>query len=270
MKAKYKNDQENLSVQQNHNLLSSRGQCRSMKQIRNNSMARVPSSISNKKEQSHPLTYFNANCVRQLTGTLLPSCGAGYRRFLMSKVHFITNVQNSPEKNKMSSYRFKDDCPNQCTQWFSLGAPNTVQKSEFSTRFRTRLSTSTLDDFKIGKAIGQGAYAEVKECVYIHTGAEYAMKIYDKIKLIDLQKKKNVIREIHNIEQLHHSNIMQLFHVIDSPKQVILILELIRGRPLKYVIRDSPKGIGEQESARLIGQIISAINYCHSKNIIHR
>ena len=233
MNAKYKNDQETFSVQA-HNLLSSRGQCRSMKQIRNNSMARVPSSTSINKV--HPLTYINANCVRQLTGTLLPSCGTGYRRFLMSKVHFITNAQNSPEKHKLSGYKFKEEPTNQCAHWFTVGTTNALQKSEFSTRFRTRLSATTLDDYKIGKTIGQGAYAEVKECTYIHTGAEFAMKIYDKVMLIDLQKKKNVIREIHNIEQLHHSNIMQLYHVIDSPKQVILILELIRGRPLKYVI----------------------------------
>lgn len=43
---------------------------------------------------------------------------------------------------------------------------------------------------------GKGSYAVVKLATQISTGEQVAIKFYDKIKLFDPQKKKNVQREI--------------------------------------------------------------------------
>lgn len=53
-----------------------------------------------------------------------------------------------------------------------------------------------IDDYNMGKTLGQGAYAQVKQATHTDTGNTLAVKIYDKYKLIDTQKKKNLKHEI--------------------------------------------------------------------------
>lgn len=49
-----------------------------------------------------------------------------------------------------------------------------------------------IENYKIGPTLGQGSYAVVKLGVDTITSSKVAIKIYEKIKLIDPQKKKNI------------------------------------------------------------------------------
>lgn len=65
-----------------------------------------------------------------------------------------------------------------------------------------------------------------------------AIKVYEKFKLMELQRKKSVIREINSLRKLNHSNVMKLFDVIDTPKQVYLVMEYVSGQMLSSYLRD--------------------------------
>lgn len=65
-----------------------------------------------------------------------------------------------------------------------------------------------------------------------------AIKVYEKYKLMELQRKKSVIREINALRKLNHSNIMKLYDVIDTPKQLYLIMEYVSGQMLSSYLRD--------------------------------
>ena len=55
------------------------------------------------------------------------------------------------------------------------------------------ISTShVLDNYQIGKPIGQGAYATVYVCYHKLNMHKYAIKIYQKVKLNDSMKRKAV------------------------------------------------------------------------------
>lgn len=66
--------------------------------------------------------------------------------------------------------------------------------------------------------MGQGAYAIVKEGVHKTLGSALAIKVYDKYKLIDAQRKRSVIREIKLLKQLKHENIVTLYDAIDTQR----------------------------------------------------
>lgn len=68
----------------------------------------------------------------------------------------------------------------------------------------------------MGKVLGQGAYAVVKEGVHKTLGSSLAVKVYDKYKLIDAQRKRSVIREIKILKKMQHDNIVTLFDAIDT------------------------------------------------------
>lgn len=81
-----------------------------------------------------------------------------------------------------------------------------------------------MSDYILGKEIGKGAYAIVRQAILKKTGDKVAIKIYEKVKLMDQARKSAVKREIQILKQLSHSHIAQLHEVIDSPKQVNKIL----------------------------------------------
>lgn len=52
-----------------------------------------------------------------------------------------------------------------------------------SVKFPGALNYTEVSEYKLGKMLGQGAYAIVREAVHIQTGCRVAVKIYDKYKL---------------------------------------------------------------------------------------
>lgn len=52
-----------------------------------------------------------------------------------------------------------------------------------------------------------------------------AIKSYDKSKLVDVQKKQNVEREVKILMNLNHKHIIKLYTVVESTEHVNLIME---------------------------------------------
>jgi len=54
------------------------------------------------------------------------------------------------------------------------------------------MNFTQIGDYKFGKHLGAGAYASVKQAVHTATGMITAIKIYDKLKLSNLSRRKSV------------------------------------------------------------------------------
>jgi serine/threonine protein kinase len=80
-----------------------------------------------------------------------------------------------------------------------------------------------ITDYVLGKEIGKGAYAVVKQAIHKPSGKKLAVKIYEKFKLMDPARKGAVKKEIQILKQLNHQKVVKLYEVIDGPKQVITI-----------------------------------------------
>jgi len=78
--------------------------------------------------------------------------------------------------------------------------------------------SSDILDYQLGKQIGHGAYAVVKEGVHRPTSERVAIKIYDRFKLMDIQRKKSALREIKILSKINHPNIVKLYESIDTSK----------------------------------------------------
>lgn len=133
------------------------------------------------------------------------------------------------------------------------------------------LFTGKIKDYIIKKEIGKGSYAVVRQGYHRPTQMKVALKIYDKISLFDVQKKNSVNREIDILKTLHHENILKLYEVIDMPKYIYVITELICGPSLLDLLKNAETHrIDEIECKKIFHQIVCGINYCHIKNISHR
>lgn len=118
----------------------------------------------------------------------------------------------------------------------------------------------SLDDYIIGKQIGQGAYAVVKIGMHKKSNKKVALKIYDKEKMKEIQRKKSVRREIKLMERLNHPNIVKLYEAIETEDQVVLVMEYIGGGSTHGFLKSKPnRRMDEEDARRIYRQVISAL-----------
>jgi len=110
--------------------------------------------------------------------------------------------------------------------------------------------------------VGQGSYGKVKKVKHRKLNEIRAMKIVDK-------KSASSHHEIEILRKISHPNIINIFEIFEDYKQYYIICEYCEGGELFSII--SRKGFfSEKEAAKIIQQILQAVNYLHTNNIIHR
>ncbi|XP_036092824.1 serine/threonine-protein kinase MARK2-like [Rousettus aegyptiacus] len=117
--------------------------------------------------------------------------------------------------------------------------------------------------YQLLQTIGEGTYGVVKLARHIITGVEVAVKV------IDRRGAYRPRREVKTMKRLNHPNIVKLYQVIDTEYTIFLFMEhASRGNLFRYLRRFGR--MNEHEAQRMFRQLISAVHYCHQKDIIHR
>lgn len=155
-----------------------------------------------------------------------------------------------------------------------------------------------VNQFSIGKRLGQGAFASVRLATDTNTGITYAVK---KMSKASLRKKREftagpdgrmkmtnalekVQREVEIMCQIWHPNVVPLFGVFDDPNEdtLYLVLELEEkgqimnwdGRAMQYKSKHYPVsaagGIHEDQLRPLLVGITHGLAALHAERIIHR
>lgn len=95
-----------------------------------------------------------------------------------------------------------------------------------------------------------------------------AIKIIDKTCLDDDNLAKTY-REISILKILRHPYITRLYEVMESKNMIYLVTEYApRGEIFDHLVANGR--MKEDEAARVFAQIVSAVEYCHSKGVVHR
>ncbi|XP_058843929.1 MAP/microtubule affinity-regulating kinase 3 isoform X14 [Acipenser ruthenus] len=125
-----------------------------------------------------------------------------------------------------------------------------------------------IGNYRLLKTIGKGNFAKVKLARHILTGREVAIKIIDKTQLNPTSLQK-LFREVRIMKILNHPNIVKLFEVIETDKTLYLIMEYASGGEVfDYLVAHGR--MKEKEARSKFRQIVSAVQYCHQKHIVHR
>lgn len=123
-------------------------------------------------------------------------------------------------------------------------------------------------NYRLLKTIGKGNFAKVKLARHTLTGREVAIKIIDKTQLNPTSLQK-LFREVSVMKILNHPNIVKLFEVIETDKTLYLVMEYASGGEVfDYLVAHGR--MKEKEARAKFRQIVSAVEYCHQKRIVHR
>ncbi|XP_060110780.1 serine/threonine-protein kinase MARK2 isoform X9 [Heteronotia binoei] len=159
------------------------------------------------------------------------------------------------------------------TEQPALGHPESKPSTK-SNMLRGRTSATSADEqphignYRLLKTIGKGNFAKVKLARHVLTGKEVAVKIIDKTQLNSSSLQK-LFREVRIMKVLNHPNIVKLFEVIETEKTLYLVMEYASGGEVfDYLVAHGR--MKEKEARAKFRQIVSAVQYCHQKFIVHR
>jgi carbon catabolite-derepressing protein kinase len=154
---------------------------------------------------------------------------------------------------------FEDD-----TRMFSGRIRRVVPpSSSVSTSPRQRI----IGDYQIIRTIGQGTFGKVKLACHKITRQTVAVKILVKGRMTQ-EELQRALREIDILKKLHHPNIAALYDVIEDDSAINIVMEYCSQTLFDYIKQN--RCLTEEKSREMFKEILSAIQYCHSHNIIHR
>ena len=135
--------------------------------------------------------------------------------------------------------------------------------------FTNTVSNWTLENFKIGKKIGNGKFGDVYLAKERRSNFIVAIKVLKKRQLIQNNVEHQLRREIEIQAHLRHKNVLRLYQYFWDNSRVYLVLEYAAYGELYKELQRRTR-FGEKRASRYICQIAKALSYCHRKNIIHR
>lgn len=122
--------------------------------------------------------------------------------------------------------------------------------------------------YELGRLLGHGTFAKVYHAKNLQSGKSVALKVVGKEKVIKVGMMEQIKREISVMKMVEHPNIVELYEVMASKSKIYIAMELVRGGELFNKIA---RGRLREDVARVyFQQLISAIDFCHSRGVYHR
>uniref|UniRef100_A0AAX7VE44 non-specific serine/threonine protein kinase n=1 Tax=Astatotilapia calliptera TaxID=8154 RepID=A0AAX7VE44_ASTCA len=152
-------------------------------------------------------------------------------------------------------------------------APPTKSASRHSLPRCRNSFTSTeehphIGNYRLLKTIGKGNFAKVKLARHVLTGRE-VRQIFNLCFITFILCVLFLFREVRIMKILNHPNIVKLFEVIETEKTLYLVMEYASGGEVfDYLVAHGR--MKEKEARAKFRQIVSAVQYCHQRRIVHR
>ena len=121
---------------------------------------------------------------------------------------------------------------------------------------------------RVGSTLGIGTYAKVKSAFSEQLSHKVAIKIINRRKAPTDFQRHFLPRELTILQQIVHSHIVQVYDIFSYGSKLCIVMELAKTDLLDYI-----KLIGrlsEDKARAMFTQLMSAVDYLHQLNIVHR
>lgn len=145
------------------------------------------------------------------------------------------------------------------------------------------------EQLTFGRLLGTGATSKVFAAVDTRTGAEVAVKVFDKAAMVAVRRSMvaegdyvqekavhrvrrrlvKIVSELEIAKSLDHPNIIKFLGAYETSHRVCIVHELVAGGDLLEHLLAQGK-MKEQQAAHVFRQLLSALQYCHDRHVYHR
>ncbi|KAI5961226.1 CDC5 [Candida pseudojiufengensis] len=123
-------------------------------------------------------------------------------------------------------------------------------------------------DYRRGNFLGEGGFARCFQ-MKDSSGQIYAAKTVAKASIKNEKTKTKLLSEIKIHKSLKHPNIVNFIDCFEDDINVYILLEICPNQSLMELLKNR-KRVSEPEVRYFMVQVVGAIKYLHSRNVIHR
>ena len=158
----------------------------------------------------------------------------------------------------------------------SSRATNRKLQEHFLT-FKERIRLKQIEDFdqqyELKGVLGSGAYSTVYEGKQVRSGMPCAVKCIEKSSFVEGDERRIQLNqsEFEIVEAIHHPHITRSFELMEDSQRFYIVSELVTGGNLIDLMKSTKNvRLDEETAASIVKQILLALSFLHSQNIIHR
>lgn len=140
---------------------------------------------------------------------------------------------------------------------------------KLKTSHQIRHAGNASSAYNLDKILGKGGYGQVWRASLKQSPDIYrAIKIVQKDKLEE-EELERIKDEVDILSRLDHKNIIQFYEYFEDRKKLYIVSEYCSGGELFDKIT-TKSFFSEKEAKNIMGQLLSAIKFCHLHGVIHR
>ena len=216
---------------------------------------------------------FCPSCFKEISSTKFLKCKFCERNFcsLSCLINHVQTHQVNPNSSNSLVYSLKRRQSENLTEQYSfLTSGDFRDKINFDKKYEFQNFTKVIEDI-FPKQLGTGSFGRVYLVSHNETKELFALKTIEKRKIITTYGKLDIIyNEINIHSKLSHQNIIKLYNMHEDDETINIIMEYAPNGNLYQMIKKEKNGFSESKAFDYFIQVINAVYYLHSNNIIHR
>ncbi|KAG7885293.1 hypothetical protein KL936_005423 [Ogataea polymorpha] len=167
--------------------------------------------------------------------------------------------------------RFLSNYPDMAKDSFNKGMNSTSQNVTRHTNlpYKQTKGKYSINDFKVIRTLGTGFFGRVHLVRSNHNGRYYAMKVFQKRKIVKSKQIEHTNDERRILSVLQHPFITRMWGTFQDTKSIFMVMDYIEGGELFSLLRKS-KVFPNQVAKFYAAEVLLALEYLHSKNIVYR
>ncbi|KAA0055133.1 putative serine/threonine protein kinase IRE [Cucumis melo var. makuwa] len=196
---------------------------------------------------------------RKVDALVVETFGRRIEKLLQEKyVHFCGQIEDDKLE---SSHGMVDE--------ESSVEDDTVRSLRASPVNKCSKDRTSIEDFEIIKPISRGAYGRVFLARKRATGDLFAIKVLKKADMIRKNAVESILAERNILISVRNPFVVRFFYSFTCRENLYLVMEYLNGGDIYSLLRNL--GCLDEDMARIyIAEIVLALEYLHSLNVIHR
>ncbi|XP_065920713.1 serine/threonine-protein kinase D3-like [Dysidea avara] len=146
--------------------------------------------------------------------------------------------------------------------------PNAVAGGKLQPYIETKLDISLFYQIFPDDVLGSGQFGTVYGGVHRKTSHPVAIKVIDKMRFPN--KQESALRhEVAILQCVNQPGIVTLEQMFETGEKIYVVMEKMKGDMLEMILNSPESRLSERKTKFLIYQILAALHYLHSKDIVH-
>uniref|UniRef100_A0A915KJY1 Protein kinase C n=1 Tax=Romanomermis culicivorax TaxID=13658 RepID=A0A915KJY1_ROMCU len=149
-----------------------------------------------------------------------------------------------------------------------LRVPIVGETGQLGTQIRSEEEFSQLFQIFTDEILGSGQFGIVYGGVQRANSKHVAIKIIDKQKF-PANKEAALRTEVEILQKVSHPGVVEFTQMLETPERIFVVMEKMKGDMLEMILSSERGRLSEGVTQFLINQILIALRYLHSLNIVH-